>query len=76
LAAGFTIETFSFHVIQGVQENVNSLKGFLGDFVEFEHNEGDNDFTEFHSIINSCHPFITLWNSVKTSIDNSIIITK
>jgi len=22
-----------------------SLKGFLGDFVEFEHNEGDNDFT-------------------------------
>jgi len=22
------------------------LKGFLGDFVEFEHNEGDNDFTK------------------------------
>jgi len=24
----------------------NPLNGFLGDFVEFEHYEGDNDFTK------------------------------
>jgi len=29
-----------------VQEMLNPLKGFLGDFVEFEHSEGDNDFSK------------------------------
>jgi len=31
------------------------FKGFLGDFVEIEHNEGENDFTN-----------IILWNFVKS----------
>jgi len=33
---------------------------------KYWNNGGHNDFTEFHSVINSCHPFITLWNFVKS----------
>jgi len=28
-----------------------TLKGFLGDFVEFEHNEGENDFTKIPVLV-------------------------
>jgi len=38
--------------IRGVLLAYDPLKGFLGDVEEFEHNEEDNDFTEFHSVIN------------------------
>jgi len=34
------------------------LKGFLGDFVEFEHNEGDNDFINLLMVILLCHQMI------------------
>jgi len=51
------IQTFR----QTSDERINSLSRQIGD-----NDEGDNDFTEFHSVINCCHPFITLWNSVKS----------
>jgi len=44
LAGIYCIETDEFWLFFPVITLFLLLKGFLGDFVEFEHNEGDNAF--------------------------------